>query len=60
MRLSEAMRKTAMQAIGLVAVLIGVQSFLVSGRAPTRAVPTLTSRSLYGEAELREGRRVQP
>ena len=42
-RLPEGMRSTAMQAIGLVTLLIGVQNFLVFGRAPTQIVPTLTS-----------------
>ena len=41
-RLPEGMRRTAMQAIGLVTVLIGVQNFLEFGRAPTQIVPTLT------------------
>jgi len=43
-RLPEGMRNTAMQAIGMVTLLIiGVQNFLVFGRAPTQIVPTLTS-----------------
>jgi hypothetical protein len=42
-RLPEGMRSTALQAIGLVTLLIGVQNFLEFGRASTQMVPTLTS-----------------
>jgi len=41
-RLPEAMRRTAMQAIGLVTLLVGVQSFLVFDTTSTHIVPTLT------------------
>lgn len=41
-RLSEGMRETAMHAIGLVTLLIGVQSFLELARTSTQTVPTLT------------------
>ncbi len=34
-RLPEGMRSTAMQAIGLVTLLIGGQNFMVFGKAPT-------------------------
>jgi len=36
------MRRTAMQAIGLVTLLVGVQSFLVFDTTSTHIVPTLT------------------
>ena len=36
------MRRTAMQAIGLVTLLVGVQSFLVLDTTSTHIVPTLT------------------
>ena len=41
-RLPEGMRSTAMQAIGLVTLLIGVQNFLEFATTSTRSVPTLT------------------
>ena len=41
-RLPEGMRSTAMQAIGLVTLLIGGQNFLESATASTQIVPTLT------------------
>ena len=41
-RLPEAMRHTAMQAIGIVTLLVGVSNFLRLGRTCTQIVPTLT------------------
>ncbi len=41
-KLPEGMRATAMQAIGLVTLLVGVASFLVLATTPTWVVPTLT------------------
>ena len=41
-KLPEAMRATAMQAIGFVTLLVGVASFLVLATTPTWVVPTLT------------------
>jgi len=41
-KLPEAMRHTAMQAIGIVTLLVGVQSFLVFDRTSTQLTPTLT------------------
>ncbi len=41
-RLPEGMRETAMRAIGLVTLLIGVSYFLELARASTHIVPTLT------------------
>ena len=41
-RLPVAMRGTAMQAIGLVSLLVGVQSFLKIDTTSTQIVPTLT------------------
>jgi hypothetical protein len=37
-----AMRHTAMQAIGIVTLLVGVSNFLVFDRTSTQIVPTLT------------------
>ncbi len=59
-RLPEGMRTTAMQAIGLVTVLIGVQNFLVSGIAPTRVVPTLTSVAVRRGRAKRKGGEYSP
>ena len=41
-RLPEAMRHTAMQAIGIVTLLVGVSNFLRLDRTCTQKVPTLT------------------
>jgi uncharacterized membrane protein YqgA involved in biofilm formation len=41
-KLPEAMRHTAMQAIGIVTLLVGVSNFLELDRASTQTVPTLT------------------
>ena len=41
-RLPEAMRRTAMQAIGIVTLLVGVSNFLAFDRTRTQIVPTLT------------------
>jgi uncharacterized membrane protein YqgA involved in biofilm formation len=41
-KLPEAMRHTAMQAIGIVTLLVGVSSFLVFDTTSTNIVPTLT------------------
>ncbi len=41
-KLPEAMRHTAMQAIGIVTLLIGVLNFLELDRTSTQIVPTLT------------------
>ena len=41
-RLSEGMRETAMHAIGLVTLLVGIQSFLELATTSTQKVPTLT------------------
>lgn len=41
-KLPEPMRRTAMQAIGVVTLLVGVANFLVFGRTSTQIVPTLT------------------
>ena len=41
-RLPERMRETAMRAIGLVTLLVGVSNFLELARASTQIVPTLT------------------
>ena len=41
-RLSGGIRETAMHAIGLVTLLVGVQSFLELDRTCTHRVPTLT------------------
>jgi uncharacterized protein len=41
-RLPVAMRRTAMQAIGLVSLLVGLQSFLKFDTTSTQVVPTLT------------------
>ncbi len=41
-RLPEAMRDTAMQAIGIVTLLVGVSNFLVLATTSTQKVPTLT------------------
>jgi uncharacterized membrane protein YqgA involved in biofilm formation len=41
-RLPEGMRRTAMQAIGIVTLLVGVSNFLVFDRTSTQIVPTLT------------------
>ena len=40
-KLPEGMRATAMQAIGLVTLLVGVANFLVLATTPTQIVPTL-------------------
>jgi len=42
-RLSEGMRETAVHAIGLVTLLVGIQSFLKLATTSTRIAPTLTS-----------------
>jgi hypothetical protein len=36
------MRRTAMQAIGIVTLLVGIANFLEFGRTSTQIVPTLT------------------
>jgi uncharacterized protein len=41
-RLPEAMRRTAMQAIGIVTLLVGVSNFLEFDITSTQIVPTLT------------------
>ena len=41
-KLPEAMRRTAMQAIGIVTLLVGIANFLELDRASTQTVPTLT------------------
>ena len=41
-KLPEAMRHTAMQAIGIVTLLVGVSSFLVFDTTSTQLMPTLT------------------
>jgi uncharacterized membrane protein YqgA involved in biofilm formation len=41
-KLPGAMRYTAMQAIGIVTLLVGVSNFLVFDRTSTQIVPTLT------------------
>jgi uncharacterized protein len=41
-KLPEAMRHTAMQAIGIVTLLIGVSNFLELASTSTQVVPTLT------------------
>jgi len=41
-KLPEAMRHTAMQAIGIVTLLVGVSNFLGFDITSTRIVPTLT------------------
>ena len=41
-KLPEAMRRTAMQAIGIVTLLVGVSNFLVFERTCTQIMPTLT------------------
>lgn len=41
-KLPGAMRHTAMQAIGIVTLLVGVSNFLEFGRTSTQIVPTLT------------------
>ncbi len=41
-KLPEEMRRTAMQAIGIVTLLVGVSNFLVFDRTPTQIVSTLT------------------
>jgi uncharacterized membrane protein YqgA involved in biofilm formation len=41
-KLPEAMRHTAMQAIGIVTLLVGISSFLVFDTTSTNIVPTLT------------------
>jgi len=41
-RLPERMRETAMRAVGLVTLLVGVSNFLGLARASTQIVPTLT------------------
>ena len=46
-RLPEGMRRTAMKAIGLVTVLIGVRSFLEYGKALT-TIPTITTVRVAG------------
>jgi uncharacterized membrane protein YqgA involved in biofilm formation len=40
--LPEVMRHTALQAIGIVTLLVGVANFLLFGMTCTRKVPTLT------------------
>jgi uncharacterized membrane protein YqgA involved in biofilm formation len=40
-RLPETMRHTAMQAIGIVTLLVGVSNFLELGKTSTQIVPTL-------------------
>jgi len=41
-KLPEMMRRTAMQAIGIVTLLVGVANFLVLDRTSAQIVPTLT------------------
>jgi uncharacterized membrane protein YqgA involved in biofilm formation len=41
-KLPEGMRTTAMQAIGIVTLLVGVANFLEFATTSTRSVPTLT------------------
>ena len=41
-KLPEAMRRTAMQAIGIVTLLVGVSNFLELATTYTHLVPTLT------------------
>jgi uncharacterized membrane protein YqgA involved in biofilm formation len=41
-KLPEAMRHTAMQAIGIVTLLVGISSFLVFDTTSTQIVPTFT------------------
>jgi hypothetical protein len=41
-KLPEGMRATAMQAIGIVTLLVGVANFLELATTPTQVVPTLT------------------
>ena len=41
-KLPEAMRHTAMHAIGIVTLLVGVSSFLVFDTTSTQLMPTLT------------------
>jgi uncharacterized protein len=41
-KLPETMRRTAMQAIGIVTLLVGVSNFLVLATTCTQIVPTLT------------------
>jgi uncharacterized membrane protein YqgA involved in biofilm formation len=41
-KLPEAMRHTAMQAIGIVTLLVGISSFLVFDTTSTQLMPTLT------------------
>jgi uncharacterized protein len=41
-KLPEAMRGTAMQAIGIVTLLVGVANFLVFDTTSTQLMPTLT------------------
>jgi uncharacterized protein len=41
-KLPEAMRRTAMQAIGIGTLLVGVANFLILGRTSTQTVPSLT------------------
>jgi uncharacterized membrane protein YqgA involved in biofilm formation len=41
-KLPERMRETAMRAIGIVTLLIGVSNFLKLAKTPTQIVPTLT------------------
>jgi uncharacterized protein len=41
-KLPEALRRTAMQAIGIVTLLVGVQNFLKFDTTYTQLVPTLT------------------
>ena len=41
-KLPETVRHTAMQAIGIVTLLVGISDFLELGRTSTQIVPTLT------------------
>ena len=41
-KLPQSMRRTAMQAIGIVTLLVGVSNFLVLDATSTQKVPTLT------------------
>ena len=41
-RLPGAMRRTAMQAVGIVTLLVGISSFLEFDKTSTHIVPTLT------------------
>jgi uncharacterized membrane protein YqgA involved in biofilm formation len=48
-KLPEAMRHTAMQAIGIVTLLVGISNFLELATAATYVVPRLTLVTVQGE-----------